>query len=110
MWSRLAVGAMHVDLRVHGVGEQSLFAVNQRNARFIARAFNAENFHGRKNQKLKSAAILTGTTKLGLAIDKATIKHVHFNQRRGGGGGGGGRCIGGGGPHMNGPQSIMRSL
>ena len=40
-----AVGSVHVDLRVDGVCQQSFFAVDQRNAGFIARAFNAENFH-----------------------------------------------------------------
>ena len=53
-----AVGSMHIDLSVDGVGQQPFFAVDQRNASFITRAFNAENFHKSKELKRKSVAIL----------------------------------------------------
>ena len=57
-----AVGAMHVDLSVHGVGKQTFFAINQRNARFVARAFNAENFHVKEKSKIEKCRHFNGNS------------------------------------------------
>src|SRR5262245_9707014 len=54
-----AVGAVHVDLTVHRVGEQSRVAVEQRDARFITRSFEPENQHCSQCSRRAKPKLLT---------------------------------------------------